>query len=482
MPEVNMPRLSDTMEEGTISRWLKQPGDAVKKGDVLAEIETDKATMDLEAFDSGVLEEILAKEGQAIPIGQAIARLGDGSAAKQQPAQKENGAKQQPAREEVSTAQNSQGSSTSASAKKATQETEGEEPDEQPQASEIQNDTLPTPQPTTDVPQGAAGATSQPAARESENGDNKQQKVSPLARRLAEEYNINLQQVKGTGPGGRIVRDDIEDYRDKQSGQQPETAQAAQAQPTASTQQEQAQAPQTAKAQATAEPDAEIITLSRMQNVIARRLSASKQTVPHFYVSNEVDMTDLIALRQTLNGNVGEGGVKVSINDLIIKASALALEKHPNVNSSFAEGQFIQHKRVNVGMAVDIPQGLVVPVIKDANIKGVRSIAREARALINKAKAGKLSQSDLEGGTFSVSNLGMLDVTEFIAVINPPESAILAIASVRKTYVPINDQPVVRDLMTMTLSADHRILYGAAVARFLQEVKRLLENPFELLG
>jgi pyruvate dehydrogenase E2 component (dihydrolipoamide acetyltransferase) len=443
------------MEEGTIARWLKQPGDTVKKGDVLAEIETDKATMDLESFDAGVLEEILAKEGQTIAIGQAIAILGDGS-----------GTKKQPAKQEDSAAQSSQSATTSAPEKKVTE------------AADLHNDTLPTSQPSENVPQGAAGATSQPAAQGNQNGNQTQQKVSPLARRLAEEYNIDLNQVKGTGPSGRIVRDDIEDYREKQSSPQAAPAQAASAQPAPAA----SQAAQPQKPQAEAKPDDEIITLSRMQNVIARRLTASKQSVPHFYVSNEVDMTDLIALRQTLNGNVGEGGIKVSINDLIIKASALALEKHPNVNSSFAEGQFIQHKRVNVGMAVDISQGLVVPVIKDANIKGVRSIAREARALIDKAKAGRLSQTDLEGGTFSVSNLGMLDVTEFIAVINPPESAILAIASVRKTYVPINDQPVVRDLMTMTLSSDHRILYGAAVARFLQEVKRLLEHPFELLG
>ncbi len=193
-------------------------------------------------------------------------------------------------------------------------------------------------------------------------------------------------------------------------------------------------------------------------------------------------MTDILALRQALNANAGEGGVKVSVNDLVIKAVALALEKFPEVNSSIKGDQFLRHKHIHVGMAVDVPSGLVVPVIHDTNIKGVRTIAREAKALIEKARANKLSSADLEGGTFSVSNLGMMDVTDFVAVINPPQAAILAIASTRKQFVPVNDLPVVRDMMPMTMSSDHRILYGATVARFLQEVKRLLQSPYSLLG
>jgi pyruvate dehydrogenase E2 component (dihydrolipoamide acetyltransferase) len=219
-----------------------------------------------------------------------------------------------------------------------------------------------------------------------------------------------------------------------------------------------------------------------VQSIIARRLTESKQTIPHFYVSSEVDMTDLLAMRQTFNASAGDDGVKVTVNDLIVKASALALEKFPEVNSSIQGDQFIRHKQINVGIAVDVPGALVVPVIRDANIKGVRSIAREARALIEKARANKLAPADLEGGTFSVSNLGMMDASSFIAVINPPHAAILAIAAARKQFVPIDGQPVIRDLMTITLSADHRIIYGATVARFLQEVKRLLQNPYSLLG
>jgi pyruvate dehydrogenase E2 component (dihydrolipoamide acetyltransferase) len=222
--------------------------------------------------------------------------------------------------------------------------------------------------------------------------------------------------------------------------------------------------------------------MSSMQKTVARRLLESKQTVPHFYISNEVDMTDLLAMRQSLNAAAGEGGVKVSVNDLIIKAAALALEKFPEVNSSYNDGQFIRHKQINVGFAIDIPNGLVVPVVGDANTKGVRAIARETKVFVEKARANKLTVADMSGGTFSISNLGMMDVSNFIAVINPPEAAIMAVAATRKTFVPIDGQPVVRDIMPLTVSADHRILYGATVARFLQEVKRLLQNPYALLG
>ena len=193
-------------------------------------------------------------------------------------------------------------------------------------------------------------------------------------------------------------------------------------------------------------------------------------------------MTDLLAMRQTLNANIGEEGVKVTVNDLIVKVCALALEKFPEVNSSLKEDHFVRYQHIHIGMAVDAPTGLVVPVIRDANTKGVRSIAREAKALIARARANKLAPADMEGGTFSVSNLGMMDASNFIAVINPPQAAILAVAATRKQFIPVDGQPVIRDLMTITLSADHRILSGATVARFLQEVKQLLQNPFSVLG
>jgi pyruvate dehydrogenase E2 component (dihydrolipoamide acetyltransferase) len=447
MSEVNMPRLSDTMEEGTIARWLKKAGDEIKKGDILAEIETDKATMDLESYDAGVLEQILVQEGETAPIGQAVAIIGSGK--------------------DVNKGQAEQTAPT------ATRTADREEP--RPQGAETNvEDTQAAPVAAGDRQPERTSSQGEQRAESPESSDGSLIKASPLARRMAQEHNIDLRQVHGTGPGGRIVRDDIEDILE----QQRTTPAPAAAQPQVPSE----ESPVPSSTEVTAAPDEEVSTLSRVQMIIARRLTESKQTIPHFYVSSEVDMTGALAMRQVFNASAGEDGVKVSVNDLIVKACALALEKFPEVNTSFKDGQFVRHKHINVGIAVDIPAGLVVPVIRDANIKGVRSIARESKALIEKARANKLSTTDLDGGTFSVSNLGMMDVTDFIAVINPPQAGILAIASTRKHFVPVDGQPVIRDLMSMTMSADHRILYGATVARFLQEVKRLLQNPYSLLG
>ena len=428
MSEVNMPRLSDTMQEGTIARWLKKAGDEIKKGDILAEIETDKATMDLEAYEAGTLQQILVQEGETVPIGQAVALIGTGAVV-QQPSQ--------PASASARTSAEMAGAAPAAS-----------------------------------PPQAEASAPSRGPAI-SEGGDGTQLKASPLARRMAEEHSIDLRQVQGTGPGGRVVRDDIEEVLEQRAAPAaaaPKPSAPAPAAPTPT-------APPSAPA-----PDTELVKLSRVQQLIARRLTESKQTIPHFYVSSEVDMTDVLAMRQTLNATAGEEGVKVTVNDLIVKACALALEQFPEINSSLKDEYFVRYKHINVGMAVDAPTGLVVPVIRDANSKGVRSIAREAKALVAKARANKLAPADLEGGTFSVSNLGMMDASNFIAVINPPQAAILAVAATRKQFVPMDGQPVIRDLMTMTMSTDHRIVSGATVARFLQEVKRLLQNPYSLLG
>lgn len=418
MAEVNMPRLSDTMEEGTITRWLKKPGDEIKKGDIIAEVETDKANMEVEAYDAGILETILIQEGEAAPIGQVIATIGSGAGVKQpQPA---TAAKKEQAAPAATTT-------------------------------------------TTSAPVQAASSIAPAEERQNSTFI----KVSPLARRIAEEHNIELSQLQGTGPGGRIVRDDIEDYIEKRATA-PATTQPTLARP--------------APAAALSDDDAEIVKMSSAQKTIARRLTEAKQTIPHIYISNEIDMTEALALRVKLNDSFAEDGVKISVNDMIIKATALTLEKFPEVNSSYRDGQFVFYKRVNIGVAVDVPTGLVVPVLNDANIKGLRTIAREAKALVGKAQATKLSVADMSGGTFSISNLGMMDVTDFAAVVNPPQSAILAVGAARKTYIPINDQPVVRDIMRVTVSADHRILSGGTVARFIQELKRLLQNPYLLLG
>ncbi len=462
MSNVNMPRLSDTMEEGTISRWLKKPGDAIKKGDILAEIETDKANMELESYDAGTLEEIVVQEGETVPIGQVIAVIGSGSGAAP--------------KKQVDKSASTTGTEQKQQAQPPTQQ--------QPAASNTGKGT-PSPAPAASTAKDGADGKVTTAEESRESGENGRIVVSPLARRMAEEHHIDLKQLQGTGPHGRIVRDDIDDFLEHQktAGTDSEATASTTATTVATPQAAQQEVAAEGQAEATeAAGDIEVSKMTRVQAIIARRLTESKQTIPHFYVSNEVDMTDILAMRQALNAKVEEGGVKVSVNDLVIKAVALALEKFPEVNSSIKGDQFLRHKKIHVGMAVDVPSGLVVPVIHDANIKGVRTIAREAKALIEKARANKLSAVDLDGGTFSVSNLGMMDVTDFVAVINPPQAAILAIASTRKQFVPVNDLPVVRDMMPMTMSSDHRILYGAMVARFLQEVKRLLQSPYSLLG
>jgi pyruvate dehydrogenase E2 component (dihydrolipoamide acetyltransferase) len=437
MPEVTMPRLSDTMQEGTITRWLKKSGDQVKRGDILAEVETDKANMEIEAYDTGILGEILVKEGETAPIGQAIASIGSGQANTQKAASTQTTA-----------------SSTHTTAT---------------------NNVAPASNSLQALPIQAAHIDE--SSHDNQNGS--RIKASPLARRIAEEHNIDLRQIQGTGPGGRIVRDDLSVYVE----QGKSTPAIAVAQPPAQPQETpKAPAAQVAPNLPTNAPDDEVINPTQMQKTVARRLTESKTTVPHFYVRSEIDMTAVLAMRQSLNASAGEGGVKISVNDLIIKACALALEKFPDVNSSWKDNQIIRHAHINIGIAVDVTNGLVVPVLRDANIKGVRTIAKEAKALIEKARANKLALNDFSGGTFSVSNLGMMDVTDFTAIINPPEAAIIAVASTRKTFVPIDGQPVIRDIMPVTISADHRILYGAAVARFLQEVKRLLQDPYALLG
>jgi pyruvate dehydrogenase E2 component (dihydrolipoamide acetyltransferase) len=420
------------MQEGTIAHWLKKAGDEIKKGDVLAEIETDKATMDLEAYEEGTLQQVLIQEGETVPVGQVVARIGSGAGAQQAEAEESS------AQQSVSAPQMSEdGARAKEEAPVASEKTTAREP------------------------------SVQSAISQTTQNEGSKIKASPLARRMAEEHNIDLSQVKGTGPGGRIVRDDIEDVLEQgvPSAAAPTKAEAA---------------PQ--QIAPTDQADAEMVKLSRVQLLIARRLTESKQTIPHFYVSSEIDMTDMLAMRQTLNANIGEEGVKVTVNDLIVKACAVALEKFPEVNSSLKDDHFVRYKRIHVGMAVDAPTGLVVPVIRDTNTKGVRTIAREAKALIAKARNNKLAPADLEGGTFSVSNLGMMDASNFIAVINPPQAAILAVAATRKQFVPVDGQPVVRDMMTVTMSADHRIISGATVARFLQEVKQLLQNPYSVLG
>ncbi len=418
MAEVTMPRLSDTMEEGTIASWLKKPGDAVSKGEVLAQIETDKATMDLTAFEAGTLQEILAPEGATVAIGKPVARIGSGAATG------------------------------------ATSRSEGAQPSGGEGAA---------------ISRGEASQPSDTERGEPSDGDASNGKVraSPMARHIAAEHGLDLAHISGSGPQGRIIRADVE---------------AALSAPAAAT-----PAPETQEAQQTQQQPQprdgdERVALSAMRRTIARRMAESTRTVPHFYLTTTVDATELSALRKQINDQTAEANrVKITFNDLIVKGSALAIRQVPEVNVSFAEDSLIRHSHVNVGIAVATERGLIVPVLRDADLKSLGAIARETRDLAEKANGGKLQPPDYSGGTFTVSNLGMFGVEQFQAVINPPESAILAVGAITREPAEYHGEIALRDRLRLTLSVDHRTLDGAVGARYLQALKALLEKPMLLL-
>ena len=420
-----MPKMGDTMEEGKVITWRKREGDTVAKGDALAEIETEKVNIEAEAFVAGVLRKILAPEGSTVPVGQPIALIGDPS----EPIPAEYG-----------------GAATPVAAAPAAAAA----------------------QPAPVAVGAAAGAVvanghvaqvaTTPAAPVTQ--PNGRVFISPLARHIAAEHTLDIARIQGTGPGGRIVRDDV--LAALQSGQ----ASLA-----------------TAPAGAAA-PEVVAVPLSQMRKTIARRLQQSMQTAPHFYVTISVDATRLMQARAQINeyaATLAEP-VKVSVNDIVVKAVALTLARMPQVNVSFDGESILYKKRAHIGMAVALEQGLIVPVLRDADTRGLLDLARESRRLAEAARAGKLKAEELQGGTFTVSNLGMYEVESFTAIINPPESAILAVGAIIATPVATPDrQVVVRDQMKLTLSSDHRALDGAIAARFLQQLKQLLEQPMAIL-
>ena len=446
-----MPKMGDTMEEGKILRWIKHEGDAVQKGEALAEIETEKVNIEAEAFASGVLRKILAQEGETVPVGAPIALIG---------------AADEPLPDEAKAGK---------SEKTAT-------------ADQQANVNGATPTPAATRATGAAVAEPGVAPAETTANDGGRVFISPLARHIAAEHNLDVTRIHGTGPGGRIIRDDVQAYlaNPQAAAQTAQTAQTAQAQP----------APQvTQSAPAPAQPavspvpaaapgeDVRAQPLSAIRKTIAKRLQQSMQTAPHFYVTVAIETNQLAAMRASIN-EYGAGlpnPVKVSYNDLIVKAVAVALAHMPEVNVSFDGEQLLFKSHINVGVAVAMESGLIVPVIRDADKRGVLDIAQESRRLADAARSGKLKPEEFSGGTFTVSNLGMYDVEEFTAVINPPESAILAVGSIVPMPVVREGQVVVRDIMKVTLSVDHRALDGAIAARFLQELKRLLEQPMGML-
>jgi pyruvate dehydrogenase E2 component (dihydrolipoamide acetyltransferase) len=432
MAEITMPRLSDTMEEGTIGKWLKQPGDAVEKGEIIAEIETDKATMELEAYESGTLQEILIQEGKTVAIGTTIATIGKGEA---KPAAKEQADEPPPSAQ---------------AAEPAAPDARGNGRQQEPVASAQAEPPAPT-----------------------HHGE--RVKASPLARRLASEYNIDLHQVQGSGPGGRIIKANVEAFRDQHGTAAPVAAQPAPS-----------PAPAVSAMVSEAEqPAPEAVPLSRMRRAIATRMTEAKNGMPHFYVTSEIDMAEVLRLRKEINES-NAVQAKISVNDMIVKAVARTLAAFPALNSSYVVGSdgqpgIVHHERINVNVAVAVEEGLIVPVVADADKKSLGTISAEIRDLAIRAREGKIKQHELEGGTFTVSNMGMFDVVDFIAIITPPQAGILAISSIRQVPLVRNSEIVVGDVMNVTLSADHRVTDGATGAQFLQKFKELMQAPMSLL-
>lgn len=431
MAEVRMPKMGDGMEEGKILRWIKREGDTVAVDESLAEIETDKANVEIPAEEAGTLTKIVVQEGETVPIGTVIAHIGEvvtsGSAAGENGARVEAGL----AIDRMATGE----------AGTAPDDAEAEAP----------------PPPVREHPALSTGPTAERI------------KASPLARRMAEEMGIDLAQVRGTGPGGRIVERDI---------------QALAARPAAAVV---STPPDRGGERGMAVPatpalEGQDADLSRMRKAIARRTVLSKQTIPHFYLVLPIEMDRAIDLLAEMNAQNPEQ--KITINDLIIKACAVALAKFPEVNVSFTPDEKLRrYSTINIGFGVGTDEALYMPVIPDCGSKTLRQISAEARALVGKARAGKLTPQEMSGGTFSISNLGMFGIEEFAAIINPPESAILAVGAAMPEVVVAEDGSfVARRRMRVTLSCDHRAVDGLRGAKFLQELKRLLESPLNLLA
>jgi pyruvate dehydrogenase E2 component (dihydrolipoamide acetyltransferase) len=435
---VEMPKLGFDMAEGTLVRWVKSEGDAVSKGDVLAEIETDKATVEVESSHSGIVAKHLVPEGEIVPVGTPIAVIGAEG-------------------EEIDLDQlGLSGGSAEAPA---------EEPDK-------------AAAPEAEKPEKAEKPAAEP------EGDGKYPggvKASPVARRMAEEQGLDLAAIQGSGPGGRVIKQDIEAYLEKpkrepaKPEQKPEKAEKA--------------APEKAAlylpaltASLVGEPlEDKHIPLNRLRAAIGRRMVEVKQQVPHFYVTSEYDLGKLMALRQQTNALLEGMGEKLSVNDFMVKAVALALRQYPNLNATIRDNEIVQFGQVNVGNAVAVEGGLLTVVCKDADLKSLRQISAEVRAMAGRARDGKVRQDDIEGSTFSISNLGMFEVEDFIAIINPPEAAILAVGSAKETPVVVDGEIQIGLRMKATISVDHRVSDGAEAAQFMQALRQYLEEPLHLM-
>jgi pyruvate dehydrogenase E2 component (dihydrolipoamide acetyltransferase) len=435
--ELKMPALSPTMEEGTLAKWLVKEGDEVKSGDILAEIETDKATMEFEAVDEGKIAKILVPEGtDGVKVGAPIAIMaGEG--------------------ESVDAGTAPRADIPAPAPPKA--------------APEPKADATPKAAPPPQAPVETPAAPPQPAAAPRAEGD--RVKASPLARRLAQAQNIDLSNIQGSGPGGRIVRADI----DAAVGKAPALAPTQAAAPTPASH---AVAPGAIEQ---AIPH-EAVKLSNMRKTIARRLTESKQQVPHIYLTVDIQLDALLKLRADLNAGLESRGVKLSVNDLLIKALAQALIEVPECNVSYAGDQLLKYSRADVSVAVSIPAGLITPIIVGADTKSVSAISTEMKDLAGRAKEGKLQPPEYQGGTASLSNMGMYGIKQFEAVINPPQGMIMAIGAGEKRPYVVNDSLQIATVMSATGSFDHRAIDGADGAKLMQAFKRLVENPLGMLA
>ena len=431
--ELTMPRFSDEMKEGTVSRWLKAPGDAVAKGEPVVEVETEKVIVEVEASAAGVIVEIVAQEHAVVPVGGLLCRIGaagEAAVSRVASAPAKASAKQAPA---ASAPRRAAASVVPLAARNPA-------PVSPPASAPAQTATLP----------GRGGAA-----------------ISPLARRVAAELGLDLAGIAGTGAGGKIILSDLQAHLPAGHGLPaivpPPAAPAGDP------------APAGAAAGATAE-----VPHSALRRAIARRMTESKQTIPHFYVTAEVDVTDLLRERERLNRALP--AQKVTVNDLFIKAAALALERVPELNATWSDDAVRRHGQAHIGFAAAIEDGLVTPVVRDCFGKSLGRIAREARELTVRAKARTLAAQELAGGTFTVSNLGMFDVLEFAAIINPPQVAILAVAQPRQKPVALKGRLVIRSRVNLTISCDHRALDGVTAARFLKALQESLETPEQVIS
>jgi pyruvate dehydrogenase E2 component (dihydrolipoamide acetyltransferase) len=444
-----MPKMGDAMEEGTIVKWLVSEGDEVSEGDAIAEIETDKASMEIEAEDSGTLAQFIVGEGDDVPVGEAIAFIqGEG--------------------EEVP----ERDGSAAEGGGEAEEETE-EGGDGQAQA-----------QTATETEEGAE---EQPEARGEPSGDGAQTdgqvRASPIVRRLARENNLDLSRIEGSGPQGRVVERDVRAALE--SGEAPTTDGQAEVEAPEEPQEEQAAQQQIQPArlpEPTEAPGTQLMEPTRMQRVIGERMTEAKQHIPHFYATVEVEMDATLALRKQLNEQLEEEGLKLSVNDFVMKACAVALRDYPNLNAIYTSKGIELHEKVDLAMAVALDAGLITPVIKDAASKGLATISRESKDLAQRARDGDLAPDEYQGGTITVSNMGMFGVESFTAIINPPQAAIVAVSGIVKRPTYDEDGELApASMMKLTLSGDHRIANGRDGALYMAEVKRILENPMLLM-